>query len=63
MSASDRRRAQAKPSTGDVNRMRQTRYDRRRAQAQPSTGDVNRMRQKNFCAGRGDMQNLWLGLI
>ena len=37
MSASDRRRAQAKPSTGDVNRMRQTRSDRRRAQAQPST--------------------------
>jgi hypothetical protein len=44
MSASDRRRAQAQPSTGDVNRMRRTRSDRRRAQAQPSTGDVNRMR-------------------
>ena len=37
--------------------------DRRRAQAKPSTGDVNRMRQTNSCAGRGDMQNLWLGLI
>jgi hypothetical protein len=45
MSASDRRRAQAQPSTGGVNRMRQTRSDRRRAQAQPSTGGVNRMRQ------------------
>jgi hypothetical protein len=44
MSASDRRRAQAQPSTGDVNRMRQTRSDRRRAQAKPSTEDVNRMR-------------------
>jgi hypothetical protein len=37
--------------------------DRRRAQAKPSTGDVNRMRQTKSFAGRGDMQNLWLGLI
>lgn len=63
MSASDRRRAQAQPSTGDVNRMRQTRYDRRRAQAHPSTGGVNRMRQSKFRARRGDMQEGRLGLI
>ena len=62
MSASDRRRAQAKPSTGDVNRMRQTRSDRRRAQAKPSTGDVNRMRQTKSFARRGDMQERWLVL-
>jgi hypothetical protein len=63
MSASDRRRAQAKPSTGDVNRMRQKRFDRRRAQAKPSTGDVNRMRQTKPLARRGVMQERWLELI
>ena len=34
MSASDRRRAQAKPSTGDVNRMRQTKSFARRGDMQ-----------------------------
>jgi hypothetical protein len=48
MSTSDRRRAQAQPSTGGVNRMCQTRPDRRRAQAQPSTGGVNRMCQTRY---------------
>ena len=34
MSATDRRRAQAKPSTGDVNRMRQTKSRARRGDMQ-----------------------------
>jgi hypothetical protein len=45
MTATDRRRAQAKPSTKGVNRLRQPRADRRRAQAKPSTKGVNRLRQ------------------
>jgi len=52
MSTSDRRRAQAQPSTEGVNRMCQTSYvpDRRRAQAQPSTEGVNRMCQTKSSA-------------
>jgi 3-isopropylmalate dehydrogenase len=44
--ASDRRRAEAKPSTEGVNRPRDTpASDRRRAEAKPSTEGVNRPRQ------------------